>query len=222
MGVASLDAGTVKGVMDTLEETVAEPAEDPSPRPRRGLDRRTVAICVCVALVAAIVAGLLASIFVGDDEGERGSNSDPSIQLVDQIDARKLFATELRTVDGQPTTLEAFRSDQPLVVNIWAQSCVPCVDEMPLLEQASKANPDVAFVGVHSLDPIEKAKVMAAETGITYPWVDDPTGDFFFVAKGAGMPTTFIVMPSGEVVATKTGAFDSEAELQGWLDRHVA
>lgn len=208
--------------MDTLEETPTGTADEPTPRPpRRALDRRTVAICVCVALVAALVAGLAASLLIDDDAGG-SAGSDGSIQLTDQIDAEELFATGLVTIEGEATTLEAFRTDEPIVVNIWAQNCVPCIDEMPLLEQAHLANPDLTFVGVDTQDQLEKALVMAEQTGITYPWVQDPTGDFFFAAKGAGMPTTFIVMPSGEVVASKTGAFDSQADLQGWLDRHVA
>lgn len=207
--------------MDTLEETPAgtdgEPARPPA---RRSLDRRTVAICVCIALIAALLAGLAASLVLGDDEGSDTTSG--TIQLTDQIDAEELFATELLTVAGEPTTLESFRSDQPIVVNLWAQNCVPCIDEMPLLEQAHLDNPDLTFVGVDTQDQLEKAKVMAERTGITYPWVQDPSGEFFYAAKGAGMPTTFVVMPSGEVVASKTGPFASQTELQRWLDDHVA
>ena len=63
---------------------------------------------------------------------------------------------------------------------------------------------------------------MAVRTGITYPWVQDPSGDFFAEAKAAGLPTTFIIDPSGEIKASKSGAFGSLAELQQWLDVHLA
>lgn len=201
-------------------------ASEPEPRRRGGLDRRTLGICVCIALVGAIVAALVASALIGDDDdGSDRAESDPSIQIVETVDVASLLEVELLTVDDEPTTLATYRSlagDQPMVINLWAQNCVPCVDEMPLLEAAHQANPDLTFLGVDTLDQPAKAKVMAEQTGITYPWVQDRNGDFFYEAKAAGMPTTFILMPSGEVVASKTGAFDSQAELQGWLDDHVA
>ncbi len=220
MGGDGAGAGTVVGGMDTLEDTAEETDPGPETPRRRRLDRRTVALCVCVALVAAIAAGLLASMVV-DDGDDGGGPSDGALQLVDQVDAREVFTTEVFTPDGEATTLEAYRTAQPMVLNLWQQSCVPCIDEMPLLEQAHQDNPDIDFVGAHILDPVAKAKVMAAETGITYPWVDDPAGEVFYATKAAGMPTTVAVLPTGEVVATKTGAFSSAAELQRWLDDHL-
>ncbi|HEX2577440.1 MAG TPA: TlpA disulfide reductase family protein [Aquihabitans sp.] len=218
--------------MDHEADTVAAPSapdDDATPpaaptgRPRRTrrLGARTIAICACLALVAAIAAALVASVVLDDEDDGRAGGPD-AIELTTEVDADDLLATEVLTVAGEPTTLAALRTDQPMVVNLWAQSCVPCIDEMPLLEAAHQANPDLTFVGVDTQDQVDKAKVMAERTGITYQWVQDPTGDFFYAAKGAGMPTTFILTTDGEVVASKTGAFSSAEELQGWLDAHAA
>lgn len=240
-GCRDTGAGTVTGVMsppddpstgDDLDGADEAAAPDPSgqgveaPRsPRRGLglSTRTIAICVCIALVAAIGTALVASWVAGGDDGSSAAGgSDPTIQLVERIDSRELLGTELLTVDGAPTSLGDRMSDRPVVVNLWRQDCAPCIKEMPLLEAAHLANPDIDFLGVDSQDRLDSAKVMAAKTGITYPWVQDPKGDFFFAAQGAGMPTTFIIMPSGDIVASKTGAFKSGAKLQQWLDDNVA
>lgn len=208
--------------MDADEQTPQD--ADPAPRRpkrRRALDARTVAISVAVALVAALIAGLVASAVIGD--GDDSADGPPAtIQLTDRIDSDELLATQLLTVDGTPTTLGDRLADQPVVVNLWAQNCAPCIKEMPLLEQAHQDNPDIAFLGVDTQDRLADAKVMADRTGITYPWVQDPKGDFFFAAQSAGMPTTFIITGAGEIVASKTGSFDSQRELQGWLDAHVS
>lgn len=193
------------------------------PRSGLGLSTRTIAICVCIALVAALGTALVASWISGGDDGSAAAGgSDPTIQLTDRVDSNELLSTELLTVDGAPTSLGDRMTERPVVVNIWRENCPPCIREMPLLEAAHLANPDVEFLGVDSQDRLASAKVMAQRTGITYPWVQDPKGDFFFAAQGAGMPTTFIIMASGEIVASKTGAFESGAELQQWLDDHVA
>lgn len=206
------------------DEQTPQDAEPSARRPtrRRGLDGRTLAICVTVALVAGLVAALVASALIGSDTTDAADGPSPTIQLTDQIDTEDLLGVELLTLDGKATTLGDRLGDQPVVVNLWAQSCAPCIKEMPLLEQAHQDNPDVAFLGVDTQDQLDKAKVMADRTGITYPWVQDPKGDFFFAAQSAGMPTTFIITGSGEIVASKTGSFDSQRELQGWLDAHVA
>jgi thiol-disulfide isomerase/thioredoxin len=131
-----------------------------------------------------------------------------------------MVSVALTTVDGKPTTLAAHLDDRPMVLNIWAQSCVPCVEEMPLLEAAHQANPDVAFFGVDTQDRLDRALELAAQTGITYPWVQDPTGNFFYEAGATGMPTTLLLDRRGRILATRTGAFSDQADLQGWIDEH--
>ena len=210
--------------MDTPDETseTTKPTAGGRSAGRRRLDARTIGICVVLALVMAIFAGLVASVLVSDEGNAKTGESDPQFQLAEAVDTGALLKTPLLTTADEPTSLAAFVQDRPVVVNLWAQSCLPCVKEMPLLEKASKANPGIAFLGVDTSDRLAKAKVMARLTGITYPWVQDPAGDFFVEAKAAGLPTTFIIQPSGEIVGTKTGAFKSLTELQRWLEEHVA
>lgn len=216
--------------MDPSDESSEPETADPADSPRtatsdrshrsRGLDLRTVALCVCVALVAAIVAGLVVSI-VADDGADTTSAPGPSstLQPVREIDTEELGAVEL-LADGDKTRLSKLVNDKVTVVNLWAQSCAPCIEEMPWLEQTSRENADVAFLGVNVLDRLDNAQAMAAKTGITYPWVRDPTGSFGNAAQATGLPHTLLVDTDGTVLATKLGAFDSQAEIQAWLDEH--
>lgn len=182
-----------------------------------GLPRRTLAICVCIAAVAAISAGLVASLVLTDDE--------PTAVDADAgPDFEALLEVGLRTSEGRPTTLAAMLDGRPMVVNLWAQSCAPCIEEMPLLEVAHQERPELAFLGVHVNDPtpgqVDRARALAARTGITFPWVQDPDRNFFFEAGATGMPTTLLLDPRGRILATRTGAFADHADLRTWIDQH--
>jgi thiol-disulfide isomerase/thioredoxin len=180
-----------------------------------------VAICVCIALVGALLAALVTSVVLDDDTGTASDEQSADVVLGAAVDTEELLGVELLELDGSPTSLGELLTDKPMVVNLWAQSCAPCVKEMPLLEVASKANPDIAFLGIDTQDQLDKALEMAERTGITYPWVQDPDGDFFYAARAAGMPTTLVVNPQGEVLAAKTGSFSSQTELQRWIDGYL-
>lgn len=195
--------------------------------PRRtllGLPLRTVAICICIATIAALAAGIVASIVLKEDPP---AASDP-MELTDpeEIDLDSLLAVGLTTVDGQPTTLAAQLDGRPMVVNLWGQWCAPCIEEMPLLEAAHKAHPEVAFLGVHlnelnGGDQLSGAKEMAAQTAISYPWVMDEARDFSVEANVAAMPTTLLLDPRGRVQAVKTGVFSDQSEVDVWIAKNT-
>ena len=209
-------AGDATDRPEATERSLPEDTRSPA----RKLDRRTVAICVCIALVAALVAGLIASLAMGDSGGP--ANGKMTLSAPGSIDSSRLLAQRLDTPAGKPTNLGAHLAEQPMLVNVWASSCQSCVDEMPLLQTASKHNPKVTFVGVATQDRPSAAKALAKQTGITYPWALDPTGELFYDSKGAGMPTTLLLSADGDVLATKTGSFQSATQLQSFIDEHTS
>ncbi|HWJ64618.1 MAG TPA: TlpA disulfide reductase family protein [Acidimicrobiales bacterium] len=195
----------------------AEPAgADPSPGGRRRtLDRRTVAIGAVLGVIAAILTVLIASAFTSDDDAGKGMVlTDPS-----SIDTNKLLGLPVDLPDGDTTTLTSFLDDGPTVINFWASTCPPCVAEMPLLEEVSGDNPDVAFVGVATLDKVDDAKKLAKQTGITYPWVLDDTGETAYEADGTTLPTTILLNADAEVIDSHVGEFHSADELQAFIDQ---
>lgn len=54
----------------------------------------------------------------------------------------------LNSLEGGPVSLAGF-TGKPIVVNLWATWCPPCQREMPAMQQAQAANPDVHFVFVN-------------------------------------------------------------------------
>jgi thiol-disulfide isomerase/thioredoxin len=186
---------------------------------RPKLDRRSVLLSFTIALVAAVAAGWIATLVLSDDDAP--ADGSETLELTDAggIDVDRLLAVPLETPDGEPTSLVGLGAGegQRTLVNFWQSSCAPCIDEMPMLEAASVDNPEVAFVGVATQDPVERAQDLAEQTAITYPWVLDPEARLFNAAQAAGMPTTLLLDADGTVLTTKTGAFSSADELDEFL-----
>ncbi len=190
-------------------------------RRRQRLGRRTLAISLLVAMVASILAGLVASIALSRDGGSTAaSEGELSLSSPGAVDVDRLLGLRLLTVEDEATTLHQQLGEGRTLVNLWQSTCTPCIKEMPLLEAARHDNPDVTFVGVATQDRLADAKKLAAQTEITYPWFQDPDGNLFYEAKGAGLPTTLLLAADGRVLATETGAFSTTAELQAFLDDH--
>ncbi len=100
----------------------------------------------------------------------------------------KITRPESQVASKEDITVYNFESLEPLlytdsnkiyVVNFWAMWCAPCVEELPILTEYEKNNPDVEFLLV-SLDFPEdietKLKPFLKEKGITSKVVllDDP------------------------------------------------
>ena len=205
---------------DQLAPAAPTTPAGPSPR-RRRLDARTVGICVCIALIGAIAAYFVAAAVQYDGNNASGEGSAQIPLSSGRIDGTKLLATTIVTTGGKHTTLLAVMGAKPVLVNLWQQSCEPCVKEMPLLDVLHRQDHRVDVIGVDFQDQLAAAKSMAAKTGITYPWFRDPTGDFGVTAQIVGLPRTILIDRSGRVLAEKTGQFDSLAQARSWLDHNL-
>ena len=117
----------------------------------------------------------------------------------DGIQRLPRFELERLGADG-----ETFGSDDlegaPVVVNFWASWCIPCREEMPLLERTWQRYRDqgIQFVGIAVRDSPQKAEAFAERLGITYPIVFDPDLQLIEqVTDFDGLPLTFFVQADG-------------------------
>jgi thiol-disulfide isomerase/thioredoxin len=202
-----------------MDADPAPPATPAAPA-RRPIDRRTIATIVALATVCAMAAALVAVRVLGDDTTTTDASTD-RIELSDvgDVSPDRLLTVALRTPLDEPTNLDEHVGGTPAVVNFWQSSCAPCIEEMPLLQGAADANPQIVMVGVASQDRVDNATALAEQTAIGYPWFLDPEGNLFYEARAAGMPTTLLLDAQGRIVSTKTGAFKSAAELQAFIDQ---
>jgi cytochrome c biogenesis protein CcmG/thiol:disulfide interchange protein DsbE len=101
---------------------------------------------------------------------------------------------------------------KPVIVNFWASWCIPCKQEMPLLEryyQNQKGN--LIILGVNYEEPADIARPFVLENQITFPILLDLQGkvrDQFMIR---GFPTSLFINAKGIFVAEHIGALDEES-----------
>jgi len=124
--------------------------------------------------------------------------------------------------NGASTTLaDLVAADgRPLVVNLWATWCTPCLEEMPHLQAAHEARGhEVRFVGLNVSDSPTRAAARADEMGITYLLGRDPDGEFSEALGAVGLPVTAFVDRTGRVAHVHHGPLDADALIAAVADR---
>jgi cytochrome c biogenesis protein CcmG/thiol:disulfide interchange protein DsbE len=114
----------------------------------------------------------------------------------------------LKTFDGEPLTLEAFRG-RVVVINFWASWCYPaCYEEAPTLARAWHAYKDrgVMIVGIDIQDKEEAARKFLTQFGLTFPNAPDPMGRVSVDYGVYGVPETFFIDRAGRVRWKHVGA----------------
>lgn len=67
------------------------------------------------------------------------SNDSPTQQAVQKFVGQDFSHIEVQTLDGQPQPFkDAAMDGKPVVMNVWATWCAPCVVEMPKLAELGK------------------------------------------------------------------------------------
>lgn len=123
------------------------------------------------------------------------------------------------TLDGIPTTLDA-SAGRPIVLNLWATWCPPCRREMPVLEQAQTAFPDVAFVLVNQGESAQQARAYLESEGLNLTDVLlDPSSEAMREMRTGGLPTTFFFDAQGRMVDLHLGEI-TMADLESKISRH--
>lgn len=121
------------------------------------------------------------------------------------------FAWKVVTPEGTPVDLASYRG-RPVLLNVWATWCGPCLMEMPSLialsqrPELKEANVAIVLVSTDGdLDPVRrflsKTDIGAAEVLIA---AEMPPPEF----STAGIPATFLIDPAGTIVRSEVGAMD--------------
>ncbi len=120
---------------------------------------------------------------------------------------------------GRPVTLEAFRG-KPVLVNLWATWCAPCIVEMPSLDRLAQRDGSRLTVLTLSQDLEGRQKVTDFFREHRYkaiqPYLDQNMA--FMTALGIGtLPTTILYDAEGREVWRKAGIEDWTGEKAAGL-----
>ena len=141
----------------------------------------------------------------------------PRAQALQGIEALHALPTPRKldlhftAADGSPRSLADY-AGRAVVLNLWATWCVPCVREMPSLDDLAKL---VARDGVVVL-PVSSDRGGAAvvqrfyaDHGIAQlPVLLDPMSTMAHALNVRGIPTTLLIDPQGQEVGWLEGAAD--------------
>ena len=127
----------------------------------------------------------------------------------------------LPDLDGRATALPGAWPGRPLLVNVWATWCAPCLHEMPELQRFARTQGTrgTQVVGI-ALDDPAQVRDFLARVAVTYPILIDTPGraDAGVVLgnpKGV-LPYSVLIGADGRVLKRRVGPFEP-GELDGFV-----
>lgn len=121
-----------------------------------------------------------------------------------------------RRLDGKIGNLRLAQGI-PLVVNIWATWCPPCLQEMPELARVSERHRgEVKLYGLAVDSPREHVLELVQRMGIPYE-VAEIDGATARAWNASSLPSTYILDGQGRIVWSIRGAIDAKL-----LETHLA
>lgn len=105
------------------------------------------------------------------------------------------------TFEGEAFDLaDHFRREEgPVLLNLWASWCKPCLREFPLLSRFAEENPEVTVVGVAVQDQEDAARAFVEDMdpGFVTGW--DSDGSIRDAYPTFGLPATFVIDSDGVI-----------------------
>jgi peroxiredoxin len=182
---------------------------------RAPVKKHPMAYAGLVLVVVIAVAGYFS---LGKNESKARSALRPALPPGDLAGAAPAFT--LTDLDGKPVSLSDFRG-KVVVLDFWATWCPPCRMEIPDFTDLQKeyGSQGVQIVGI-ALDEPDKVQAFARQNGINYPVLLGSDEISMKYGGIEGIPTTFIIDKSGEIVNRFEGYQPRkvfETEIKKWL-----
>ncbi len=113
----------------------------------------------------------------------------------------------MRGLNGPDQKLSAFRG-KPLIINVWASWCPPCIQEMDSLERLAWSDLGHQFnvIGISTDDYPESAKSFLRKSKATLNHYIDRELELEHMLGAEHLPLTVLVDASGRVLGKITGA----------------
>jgi thiol-disulfide isomerase/thioredoxin len=105
---------------------------------------------------------------------------------------------------------------RPVVLSVWASWCGACIREAPTLKSFTRAHPNMAVLGINTLDSKAQAQAFARRFRLGFPSIFDPHGRLFVRLHSPGLPATLFLDRRHRIVLGIAGAA-SRAQLEAGL-----
>jgi cytochrome c biogenesis protein CcmG/thiol:disulfide interchange protein DsbE len=114
----------------------------------------------------------------------------------------------LMDIKGETVHLSSLRG-KPVLINFWATWCVPCAEEMPMIESMyEKERSQIEVLAVNADESNQKVQVYISNMGLTFLVLLDPGGNVQSLYRLRGYPTSFFIDRDGVVRAEHIGSMD--------------
>jgi cytochrome c biogenesis protein CcmG, thiol:disulfide interchange protein DsbE len=108
--------------------------------------------------------------------------------------------------DGSTTRLSDLRGT-PVLINFWATWCLPCVEEMPAIEQVYRdAEGGLAVLAVNRNELPAAIARFAPTVNVSFPLIADLGGTIGDRYTVTSLPTTYFIAGDGTIHARHIGA----------------
>lgn len=119
----------------------------------------------------------------------------------------------LQTISGDEVNLHDLRG-KAVMVNYWVTWCIPCIEEMPVLEKLHREYQDQGFtmLSVNGIAQDDMDTVMSTlgEFGVTFPVALDQGDSVYNEFQVRFMPTSFFIDKQGVIRHIQLGSTDEE------------
>lgn len=115
------------------------------------------------------------------------------------------------SLDGPTVTLSALVG-RPVLVNVWASWCQPCVKELPLFVELDRTHRTAGLqvIGVALDTEIAPVEAAVERHGLTYPVLHDGKGSISKAFRLEQIPATFLFDARGRLVWQAADVVDGD------------
>jgi len=178
------------------------------------LNTKSYKLLIILAIAGLILALVVAGVLLTQKNTKNEFSSKSSLEAKEPVPN-----FTLSTIDGKDFHFSDYKG-KPILINFFASWCLPCREEMPVLEKIVReyGPKGVVFLGIAVDDTEEKMKDFIAKYGVTFPVGLDKTAAIQKSFGIYGIPTTYFIDKQGVINYFHSGSVTEEL-LQHELDK---